>query len=196
MVGHLNNLAYLYMAAGRFAEAEPRFVEALGLADRLAGANSPDRQRRRRCSYQPAIRRKVALRRRSGADDRLGATGPPGGDAGDRLRVAGGRRLGTPHGADCRTAEAILLVVPTRFGTHVMGGEPDRPSNGTRSEWTQERGQMRAVGILLRDIAVTMADEGYAYDRRTAHALYRQLVVPVASSWRASAMSSSPPRGR
>lgn len=75
--------------------------------------------------------------------------------------------------------EAVLLVVPAQFGTHVMAVS-QTGFQWVRSEWTREQ-VSEAVGRLLRDISVTMAQEGYSYDRRTAYALYRELVVPVAS---------------
>jgi tetratricopeptide (TPR) repeat protein len=38
----LNNLANLYDSQGRYAEAEPLYVQALEIAQRQLGANHPD----------------------------------------------------------------------------------------------------------------------------------------------------------
>ena len=88
--------------------------------------------------------------------------------------------------------EAILLVVSTEFGTHVVGiGRT--AFEWRRSDWTREQVNA-AVRRLLWDVGASVdvspaeADEwertagpGYPYDRATAYALYRQIVAPVAS---------------
>lgn len=75
--------------------------------------------------------------------------------------------------------EAILMVIPTARGTHVVA------VSGTRVEWTRSAWTSReidgAVGQLLGNIRVTMAGGRYSYDRDTAHALYRELVEPGAA---------------
>ena len=74
--------------------------------------------------------------------------------------------------------EAILMVVPTAFGTHVMA--ISRTSiEWVRSDWTRTEVD-RAVGGLLTDIRRTMAGGRYSYNRQTAFQLYEHIVAPVA----------------
>jgi len=90
-------------------------------------------------------------------------------------------------------AEAILLAVPSRFGTHVVAVTA-KEVRWARSGWDAER-VGAAVRRLLDDAALKVpaaagdrADgQGAAapdgppgFDRTTAHALYRELIVPVA----------------
>lgn len=86
--------------------------------------------------------------------------------------------------------EAILLAVPTEFGTHVMALTSDG-ATWARSEWTHEEiGD--AVRRLRWDVGATVIaspeeiaawsvtqEQGLAFDRNTAHALYEQIVAPV-----------------
>jgi CHAT domain-containing protein/tetratricopeptide (TPR) repeat protein len=74
--------------------------------------------------------------------------------------------------------EAILLVVPTEYGTHVVGVSRDRIL-WVRSPRTREEVD-GAVGQLLGNIRTTMAGGSLSYDRQTAFALYRDIVAPVA----------------
>lgn len=92
-----------------------------------------------------------------------------------------------PEALDVRTAqemlapdEAVLIVVPTRFGTHVMALSRTG-LEWVRSEWTKTEID-GAVGRLLGSIRVTMAGGRYSYDRQTAFSLFRQVVTPVAAS--------------
>jgi CHAT domain-containing protein/tetratricopeptide (TPR) repeat protein len=87
--------------------------------------------------------------------------------------------------------EAILLVVPTQFGTQVLA--IDRYGAGwARSSWKQKQVD-DAVRRLLWDVGASVevspaqamewqlrAPEGNSYDRKTAFALYREIVAPVA----------------
>ena len=87
--------------------------------------------------------------------------------------------------------EAILLAMPSEFGTHLVAVS----RNGfkwVRSDWTQiEVGG--AVRRLLWDVGADVGVDtaqagrweveggpGYPFDRKTAFALYQQLVAPVA----------------
>ena len=82
--------------------------------------------------------------------------------------------------------EAILLVVPSERATHVIA--VTRDSIGwMRSDWTKTQVD-EAVARLLGDLRRTLTpprrqdEEPYfSYDRRTAHALYGQVVAPVGS---------------
>ena len=91
--------------------------------------------------------------------------------------------------------EAILLVVPSGYGTHVMAVTRDGIA-WHRSEWDSER-IAAAVRRLRWDAGarVSGSDEELArlqagrtataspqFDRATAHALYRELVAPVLAS--------------
>lgn len=42
LIKHLNNLAYLYKSQGRYAEAEPFYLQALAIAERQLGVNHPN----------------------------------------------------------------------------------------------------------------------------------------------------------
>jgi CHAT domain-containing protein/tetratricopeptide (TPR) repeat protein len=88
--------------------------------------------------------------------------------------------------------EAILLAVPAPFGTHVMAISRS-DMKWQCSEWDRSK-IAAAVRRLLWDVggdvgidAATSArwevegGPGYPFDRKTAHALYRQLITPVAS---------------
>jgi tetratricopeptide (TPR) repeat protein len=39
---HLNNLAYLYNSQGRYAKAEPLYLQALALCEQLLGVEHPN----------------------------------------------------------------------------------------------------------------------------------------------------------
>lgn len=89
--------------------------------------------------------------------------------------------------------EAVLMVVPTEFGTHVMAVSDDG-IKWARSDW--KVGQINAaVKRLLWDVGANVdvsnvenaiwSDEGegaYPYDRGTAFALYKEIVAPVADA--------------
>jgi CHAT domain-containing protein/tetratricopeptide (TPR) repeat protein len=90
--------------------------------------------------------------------------------------------------------EVILLVVPSRFGTHVMAVTRDNLV-WRRSGWTADR--VRTAVQRLRWDAGALVDgsdqemaalqalpqgERPAFDRTTAHALYNELIAPVAAS--------------
>ena len=75
--------------------------------------------------------------------------------------------------------EAILMVVPTQFGTHLMAIDHDG-IDWVRSDWTRDEIN-GAVGQLLGNIRVTMGGGRYSYDRQTAFALYQHIVAPVAA---------------
>lgn len=87
--------------------------------------------------------------------------------------------------------EAILLVVPTGFGTHLLA------LSSETVEWVRsastEREVDNAVRRLLWDVGAKVestdaeafqweiaAGPGYSFDRGTAFKLYRQIVAPVA----------------
>jgi CHAT domain-containing protein/tetratricopeptide (TPR) repeat protein len=89
--------------------------------------------------------------------------------------------------------EAILMVVPTQFGTHLMAL--------TRDDVVWKRSDAKAGDInrlvrrLLWDVGAgvdislaeaqqweQLAGSGYPYDRRTAFQLYRAIVAPVATA--------------
>ena len=74
--------------------------------------------------------------------------------------------------------EAVLMVVPTEFGTHVMAVTREG-LRWERSNTTREQVDL-AVATLLRDIRAAMAGTDYSYDRQTAHMLYSAIVAPVA----------------
>ena len=91
--------------------------------------------------------------------------------------------------------EAILLVVPGTFGTHVMAVTHDA-IRWQRAEWTAED-IGKAVNRLRWDVGASVAvseaqaaeweDEyvegmPFSYDRATAYALYRQIVAPIAET--------------
>jgi CHAT domain-containing protein/tetratricopeptide (TPR) repeat protein len=89
--------------------------------------------------------------------------------------------------------EAILMVVPTQFGTHVVG-VTNAGVTWVRSDWTAEQ-VSTAVRRLLWDVGANVnvsrqqaaeweaaAGGGYSYDRQTAFALYQQVVAPVAAA--------------
>lgn len=91
-----------------------------------------------------------------------------------------------------RPDEAILLAVQNYFGTHVIAVSKT-DIKWARSEWTSER-VAAAVKRLLWDVGadngVSAEDAakwekeggpGYPYDRKTAFALYQQIVTPVES---------------
>jgi CHAT domain-containing protein len=86
--------------------------------------------------------------------------------------------------------EAILLAVQSDFGTHVIAVSKT-DIKWVRSEWPSER-IVKAVKRLLWDVGAdndVSAQEaakwekeggpGYPYDRKTAFALYQQIVAPV-----------------
>ncbi len=88
--------------------------------------------------------------------------------------------------------EAIVLVMPSRFGTHVMVVTRDSLT-WHRSDWTATR--VRTAVQRLRWDAGALVDgsedevaalralpegERPSFDRATAHALYRQLIEPAA----------------
>ncbi|WP_444857567.1 CHAT domain-containing tetratricopeptide repeat protein [Sphingosinicella sp.] len=88
--------------------------------------------------------------------------------------------------------EAILMVVPTAFGTHVVAVS-STSIEWVRSEWTGAQIDA-AVQRLLWDVGANVrvtpaqadqwlaqAGPGYPYDRTTAHNLYLQIVAPVDS---------------
>ena len=74
--------------------------------------------------------------------------------------------------------EAVLLVVPTEFGTHTVGIGPNAVA-WQRSAWTS-REIDEAVRGIRASIETTMAGRDYRFDRSSAHALYREIVAPVA----------------
>lgn len=79
-----------------------------------------------------------------------------------------------------RPDEAILVVVPGAYGTHLMAVTANE-ARWERSDWSSERvGQ--AVTTILNTIRGAMAGRRYTYDRQTAHALYGQLIAPVAAT--------------
>lgn len=86
--------------------------------------------------------------------------------------------------------EAILLAVPSAFGTHVIGISKSE-IKWVRSDWNRDR-VGAAVKRLLWDVGVDISvsadvagqweregGSGYPYDRKTAFALYQQIVAPV-----------------
>lgn len=84
--------------------------------------------------------------------------------------------------------EAILLIVPTRFGTHILGVSRIG-SEWVRSTWTREQ-VAAAVQRLLWEINPDDSAEqaeawrredgpGYGFHRRTAHSLYREIIAPM-----------------
>jgi CHAT domain-containing protein/tetratricopeptide (TPR) repeat protein len=75
--------------------------------------------------------------------------------------------------------EAMLMVVPTRFGTHLMVLGQRGPLHWVRSDWTRTEVD-RAVGQMLSGIRRTMSGGAYSYDRQSAFQLYNQVVAPVA----------------
>ena len=88
--------------------------------------------------------------------------------------------------------EAILLAVQSKFGTHVIAISKSE-IKWTRSSWSSEQ-VVAAVNRLLWDVGVDIAvpagvsaqweregGAGYSYDRKTAYALYQQIVEPVAN---------------
>ena len=88
--------------------------------------------------------------------------------------------------------EAVLMVVPTAFGTHVVAVS-STSIEWVRSEWTSAQIDA-AVQRLLWDVGANVrvtpaqadqwlaqAGPGYPYDRTTAYNLYRQIVAPVES---------------
>ena len=91
--------------------------------------------------------------------------------------------------------EVVLVIVPSRFGTHVVA-VTRAGTNWQRSEWNAGRVR-EAVQRLRRDLGARVdgtpeelarlrADrllEGRpSFDRATAHAIYQQLIAPVAPS--------------
>ena len=99
------------------------------------------------------------------------------------LDVAAAQRLLSPD-------EAILLAVQNELGTHIIAVSKT-DIEWARSEWPSER-VAAAVRRLLWDVGAdtdVSADEaakwekeggpGYPYDRKTAFALYQQIVAPV-----------------
>lgn len=104
----------------------------------------------------------------------------------EALDVSAARQLLAPD-------EAILMVVPTEFGTHVVAVSNTGVS-WVRSDWTGEQVNA-AVRRLLWDVGANVnvsreqgaeweaqSGAGYSYDRQTAFALYQQVVAPVAST--------------
>jgi CHAT domain-containing protein len=86
--------------------------------------------------------------------------------------------------------EAILMIVPSRFGTHLIA-VTDREVHWARSDWTGAQ-VLRAVRRLRWNAGAPVAlpaeelralqAEGLSprsFDRRAAHALYRQVVAPL-----------------
>jgi CHAT domain-containing protein/tetratricopeptide (TPR) repeat protein len=89
--------------------------------------------------------------------------------------------------------EAILLLVPAAFGTHVIAVSRDA-IQWQRSAWTDTKVN-EAVRRLLWDVGASVdispaqsmewqlqAGPGPSYDRKTAYKLYRELVAPVAAT--------------
>ncbi|NNC73687.1 MAG: CHAT domain-containing protein [Sphingomonadaceae bacterium] len=91
--------------------------------------------------------------------------------------------------------EAILLTLPTDFGTHVMAVTSEG-ATWARSEWTKEE-VASAVRRLRWEVGASVnledgeeeawsaaIEEGspFPFDRTTAHALYNAVVAPVAGS--------------
>jgi CHAT domain-containing protein len=87
--------------------------------------------------------------------------------------------------------EALLIVVPTERGTHVMALSRD-DAGWIRSNWARPRVDA-AVRRLLWDVGAAVqvpaaesarweaeGGPGYPFDRATAHALWRELVAPMA----------------
>jgi len=89
--------------------------------------------------------------------------------------------------------EAILLAVPTRYGTHVMAVTREGAA-WARSEWNEDRvgaaaerlrwdasGTAQGDPERVRAWLAEQRDGVLKFDRATAYALYQQLVAPVAS---------------
>lgn len=89
--------------------------------------------------------------------------------------------------------EAALLLAPTEFGTHVIAITSDS-FEWVRSDWDREK-TFQSSARLLWDVGANVdvpdsftmkwAKEGegaYPYDFVTAHALYDQLIAPVATT--------------
>jgi CHAT domain-containing protein/tetratricopeptide (TPR) repeat protein len=89
--------------------------------------------------------------------------------------------------------EAILLVVPSAFGTHVVAVSADTAA-WRRSTWTVEEVRRTVqrlrwdAGAIVQgsDQEIATLNQGDAegrprFDRAAAHQLYRQVVAPVAS---------------
>lgn len=87
--------------------------------------------------------------------------------------------------------EAVLLAIPSEFGTHLVAVTRNS-FKWVRSDWTQIQ-VGTAVRRLLWDVGADVGVDaaqagqweaeggpGYPFDRKTAFALYRQLVAPVA----------------
>jgi CHAT domain-containing protein/tetratricopeptide (TPR) repeat protein len=87
--------------------------------------------------------------------------------------------------------EAILLAIPSEFGTHVVAVSR-KGFKWVRSDWTQievETAGRRLLWDVGAEVGVDALQAsrweaeggpGYPFDRKTAFALYRQLVAPVA----------------
>lgn len=76
--------------------------------------------------------------------------------------------------------EGILLVAPSKFGTHVFAISRSKVA-WARSAWTQDQ-IAAATAKLRRDLVepVTTRADGYpSFDRSTAFALYSTLIKPV-----------------
>lgn len=135
------------------------------------GAGSGEQQHTAALARLEAIQVRIAAidgRLRSQAPEYFALTHPA------PLDVAAAQRLLRPD-------EAILLVVPSRFGTHVVAVTADA-IEWRRSDW--DAGRIRAaVERLRRDIdpdRQSGASDRWAFDRNTAHQLHQQLVAPVA----------------
>ena len=89
--------------------------------------------------------------------------------------------------------EAILLVVPSPYGTQIMVVTRDAV-DWQRSQWGSDDIKA-AVRRLLWDVGADVGVDnatatlwesqggtGYSYDRKTAYNLYRQIIAPVARS--------------
>lgn len=88
--------------------------------------------------------------------------------------------------------EAMLLVVPTPFGTHVMA------ISRTQVEWRRSNWDRTRIATAVKRVLFDMGQDfgvdsattarwmkeggpGTPFDRRTAYSLYRQLIAPVDS---------------
>lgn len=73
--------------------------------------------------------------------------------------------------------EAVLIVVPTEFGTHLFAISRTETS-WTRSPYTHREIE-GAVARLRSDISATMSGRDYRFGRSTAHELYQQVAAPA-----------------
>ena len=162
----------------RWLELEERRTAALSLSDEDASsARAAIRQE------QDDIVRKIAaisLRLRDESPDYLALIRP------EPLRQSAAQSL-------VGKEDAALLVVPSEFGTHVMALTGDGLS-WHRSDWSEAQINA-AVKRLLWDVGANVdvdqatdaewQEEGEGplpFDRGTAHALYQQIIAPVADA--------------